>query len=642
MPSLVPHPPLVFDESGAPTSTLYGDVFRSRTGAWAEARAVFVEGCDLTRRWNAPGVRPASFTVLELGFGLGVNFLATLHAWRGQAPPGMRLHYVSIEAHPLGVADLRRVLAVLAAGNADVEQLAMQWPRALPGLHRLSFEHGAVTLTLCLGEAQAMVPRLRLAADAFYLDGFAPACNPAMWQPPLMRALARLARPGATLATWSAAGAVREALAAAGFEVERVPGHAGKRHRLRARYAPRWRTHEPPAALPAWPARKVLVVGAGLAGAAVAAGFARRGWQASVLEAGKAPAGGASGQPLCADHLHLSIDDNVLARLTRAALAFAAHDDSREGVAIGKLAIDRDAAHTARRRAMIEQLGFPRDFVRHVSAREAGELAGIALPRPALWLPDCDVRDPRAVIAAWLGHEAIALRTAATVHALRRDDGQWCAYDAGGALLARAPVAVLANAGDALRLGGLRSFPVRAMRGQSTWLARECVGPLRTSLGGEAWAVPAGERILVGASFENDARLILSREADLGNLGRLARMIGGDAQRWLAHARFASLGLRVATTDRLPAIGQLPDEAGVAAGAEALARNERLALPRAGGLYGACAFGSRGLLWASLAGALLPAMAEGEPLPLEGDLLRAVDPARFVRRRLRQRGGPAA
>ncbi|MBN9461536.1 MAG: FAD-dependent 5-carboxymethylaminomethyl-2-thiouridine(34) oxidoreductase MnmC [Burkholderiales bacterium] len=639
MPALVPHPPIEFDAGGAPLSTLYGDVFRSRSGAWAEAREVFVEGCELARRWGERTGRPASFTVLELGFGLGVNFLATLQAWRESAPPGLRLHYVSIEAHPLSAADLRHALGVLEAPPADAGQLAAQWPRPLPGLHRLAFVDGAVTLTLCLGEAQALLPRLRLGADAFFLDGFAPARNPAMWQPPLMRALARLARPEATLATWSAAGAVRDALAEAGFAVERLAGHGGKRHRLRARYAPRWRSFEPPAPPPSRPSRSALVVGAGLAGAAVAAGFARRGWQVTVLEAGKTVASGGSAQPLCADHLHLSSDDNVLARLTRAALAFAARDGSRSGSPIGKLAVDRDEANTARRRAMIERLGFPEGFVRHVSAQEAGEIAGIAVPHAALWLPDCDACDPRAAIGAWLEHPAIELRTASQVHALRRDDGHWSALDAGGAPLAHAAVAVLANAGDAVRLGGLRSFPIRAMRGQSTWLARECVGPLRTSLSGGAWAVPAGERILIGASFDDDARMILSRAADLGNLDRLARMIGGDPQRWIAHARFASLGLRVATTDRLPAIGELPDEAAVAANAEALARNERIALPRADGLYGAFAFGSRGLLWASLAGALLPAMAEGEPMPLEADLLRTIDPARFVRRRLRQRDG---
>jgi len=116
MPALVPHPPIEFDAGGAPLSTLYGDVFRSRSGAWAEAREVFVEGCELARRWGERTGRPASFTVLELGFGLGVNFLATLQAWRESAPPGLRLHYVSIEAHPLSAADLRHALGVRRRG----------------------------------------------------------------------------------------------------------------------------------------------------------------------------------------------------------------------------------------------------------------------------------------------------------------------------------------------------------------------------------------------------------------------------------------------------------------------------------------------------------------------------------------------
>src|SRR5699024_9078112 len=108
---------------------------------------------------------------------------------------------------------------------------------------------------------------------------------PELWHETLMRSIARLARPEAPFATWTAASAVREALAAAGFAVERVAGHAGKRHRLRGRYAPRWKSFPAPATPPQWRSNDVLVVGAGLAGAAVAAGFARRGWSVQVLEA---------------------------------------------------------------------------------------------------------------------------------------------------------------------------------------------------------------------------------------------------------------------------------------------------------------------------------------------------------------------
>ncbi len=244
MPAIAPHPPLVFDESGTPLSTLYGDVFRSRAGAWAEARAVFVEGCALPQRWDeaARESSGASFTVLELGFGPGVNFLATLEAWRERRDPSARLHFFSVEAHPLCPDDLGRALDALGAfgaAPADVRRLLAQWPAALPGMHRVAFEADAATLTLCFGDARTLVPKLRLGADAFFLDGFAPTRNPHMWEPALLRTLGRLARPGATLATWSAAGAVREALAAAGFEVERVAGHGGKRHRLRARHARR-------------------------------------------------------------------------------------------------------------------------------------------------------------------------------------------------------------------------------------------------------------------------------------------------------------------------------------------------------------------------------------------------------------------
>lgn len=640
MPDFAAHPPLAFDESGTPASSLYGDVFRSRHGAVGEAREVFVEGCELPARWLAPGSSPdvhrQPFCVLELGFGAGVNFLVTLAAWRDAvAKSACRLHFVSVEAHPLSIDDLHAAHDAFGVDGADARRLRARWPRALPGLHVIRFDDAEVTLTLCFGPAETMVRRLRLAADAFFLDGFAPSRNPAMWEPHLMRALARLARPGATLATWTAAASVREALSAAGFAVERVAGHGGKRHRLRARYAPRWRTFEAPPAPPQRPERSAIVVGAGLAGAAVAAGFARNGWRVTVLESGATPCSGGSAQPLCVDHPHLSPDDNVLARLTRAALNLRGRTGARGDAPIGKLVVDADDEDAAHGTMMLERLGFPEAFVRRLDADAASDVAGIRLPRGGLWLPDCEARDPRATIDAWLAADTVQLRTACPVHSLCHEDGVWSAFDAQGRALARASVAVLANAGDAVRLGAMRSFPIRAMRGQSTWLPRECIGPLRTALGGDAWAVPAGERILVGATFDADARMLLSRESDLGNLRRLARVIDGDAEAWLAHARFASLGLRVATTDRLPAIGAIADEAAIERDAEALLRNAKIPLPRRDGLYGAFAFGSRGLLWAWLAATLLPAMAEGAPLPLEVDLLGSIDPARFVRRRLR-------
>ncbi len=635
-----PHPPLAFDESGAPVSTLYGDVFRSRAGAWSEARTVFVDGCQLPQCWAAIGAaKPAaSFTIVELGFGLGVNFLATLQAWREHGAAPARLHYVAIEAHPLSAADLRRALDALGAPVADAGALLAQWPDLLPGLHRLEFDAGAVALTLCLGDAASVLPRLRLAADAFFLDGFAPQRNPRMWEPALIRSLARLARPGATLATWCSAGAVRDALQAAGFDVERVAGHGGKRHRLRARYAPRWRSFAPPAAPPVWHARSALVVGAGLAGAATAAGFARRGWRVTVIEEATRPARGGSAQPLCADHLHLSPDDNPLARLTRAALGCRARDPAIGARSpLGKLMIDADDAESAQRHAMLERLGTPASFARQLSRDEASAAAGLALPRGGLWLPRCDALEPMALVDAWLATPGVELLAGAPVAAMTAGDEGWTARDASGRPIATAAIAILANAGDATRLAGMRSLALRRVRGQSTLLAGERLGALRTVLGGGAYAAPLGDRILVGASFDDGETLEPSRDVDLGNLRRLARTIGGDPLAWFDASRSGPVGFRWTAADRMPAIGAIADEAAAQREAEALLRNERLPLPRTSGLFGAFAFGARGLLWAALAARVLPAMAEGEPLPLESDLLRAIDPGRSLRRMLRRR-----
>ncbi|MBN9426520.1 MAG: tRNA (5-methylaminomethyl-2-thiouridine)(34)-methyltransferase MnmD, partial [Burkholderiales bacterium] len=486
MPALEPHPPLSFDESGAPLSSLYGDVFRSRAGAGDEALAVFVDGCGLRERWmEAAPAFPAVFTVLELGFGLGVNFLSTLRAWRectargGAAARGMRLHYVSVEAHPLTADDLGRGLTALDLWDKEddshgaytaAQRLVDDWPLPLPGMHLIEFGDDTASLTLAFGDAAQKVPSLHLAADAIYLDGFAPSRNPQMWAAPLMKALARLSRPGTRLATYSSAQPVRQALQEAGFELKVLPGHGGKRRRLVAVYAPRWRTFAAPAAAQTWPTREAVVVGAGLAGAAVAAGLARHGWRVTVLERAARAGSGGSAQPLLAEHPHLSPDDNLLARLSRFAL-LRRHAERRgqagepsrrprhgHGVpAEGRLELHADAAEEATRDAMLARLGFPAEFVRAVSREEASDLAGRALPRGGLWFACAGIAEPAALIAGWLGTAPalIDLRCGSAVAELQRSGERWRLLNPEGKLLAEAPLVVLANAGDAARLGQL-------------------------------------------------------------------------------------------------------------------------------------------------------------------------------------------
>ncbi|BBQ01798.1 hypothetical protein BSFA1_69260 (plasmid) [Burkholderia sp. SFA1] len=225
---------LVFRGDGTPYSPRHDDIYHSAAGALAQARHVFIEGNGLPERWRGK----SCFSVIETGFGMGINFLATWAAWRNDAYRTATLDFVSIEKHPFSANDLRAAHAAIIDDRAVAplaDSLAAAWPPLEPGLHRLAFDAGAVTLTLALGDAAQLLPRLAdhgVAADAIYLDGFAPAKNPDMWTPAIFASLARIARHDTTFATYTSAGAVKRALMQNGFAYRKVAGFGGKRAML--------------------------------------------------------------------------------------------------------------------------------------------------------------------------------------------------------------------------------------------------------------------------------------------------------------------------------------------------------------------------------------------------------------------------
>ena len=231
MPSLLELARLILADDGTPYSPAYGDVYHSAAGGHAQATHVFMGGNGLPGRWR----RRSRFVILETGFGLGTNFLATWLAWQNDPQRCAELHFISLEKHPFAAADLARAHQGWPEFAELSAELILQWPAPeslRPGDHRLVLSEGRVVLHLVFGDALECLPKLDAEVDAFYLDGFSPAKNPDLWSPELCRSLHRLAVPGATLATWSVAGAVRRALSDAGFAVEKRPGFAEKRQML--------------------------------------------------------------------------------------------------------------------------------------------------------------------------------------------------------------------------------------------------------------------------------------------------------------------------------------------------------------------------------------------------------------------------
>jgi tRNA U34 5-methylaminomethyl-2-thiouridine-forming methyltransferase MnmC len=220
---------LAWHEGDMPYSRRFDDHYYSKNDGRAECRHVFLAGNGLPERWRDK----ATFRIGELGFGTGLNMLESWRIWRETREPGQRLELLSFEAYPLARDAMARALARWPELSAETGECLRQWPEKPENETTIRVALDPATdLTVLIGEASERIGVIAEPRDAWYLDGFAPARNPAMWSAELMQAVHDATRPGGTFATYTAAGWVRRNLQAAGFTVEKRPGHGGKREMI--------------------------------------------------------------------------------------------------------------------------------------------------------------------------------------------------------------------------------------------------------------------------------------------------------------------------------------------------------------------------------------------------------------------------
>ncbi len=604
-PLTVPTATLQRTPGGTPFSEAFGDVYHSAAGGLAQSRHVFIAGNGLPERWQGRD----SFVVLETGFGLGLNFLATWAAWKADDRRPRRLDFVSVESRPFSRPDLEAALAPFEELAPLAHRLVEAWPPPLAGYHRLHFEDGRVDLTLLLGEARELLPQLVARVDAFYPDGFSPARNPAMWSPELVRELARVAAPGATLATWTVAGGVRAALSDAGFSIEKRAGFGDKREMLAG--------SRPGPAAPRAPERSAVVIGSGLAGSLAAERLASRDWTVDVVEARESWAA----PPVGVLRPVVNLRDAINAQVARSAFLHAlAHYRSLEAHSgpgsivrgCGVLQVTGTSDEAARLEAIASSQGYPAEFLEYVDGERANDLAGRRVSGPGWWFPAAATVSPGALSAALFarGGPAIRRHTGRRVERLEREGAEWRALDAVGRVIARAPVLVLANAADARRLLPEAQLRLSRVRGQVTYLPPSAARTLDVIVSGNGHVAPvAGGGHVVGSTYQHDDADDTVRVADhRENLVRAESMLPGFTEGIDPGSLDGLTGFRATVPDRLPVYGPSALE----------------------GIACATGLGSRGLLWASLGAELLASELEGEPLPLPRDLAGAVSPLRFL------------
>ena len=625
---------------GSPYNPRFGDRYRSELGGLNQAREVFLHGCGLPAAWASQ----PQWCILETGFGLGLNFLLTWQAWKTDPLRPRLLHFVSTEAFPASADDVLRGAAFHPALLPFAQQLQRQLWGLLPGTHRLVFEGGRVLLTLCIGDVKTMLRQQTIAADSVYLDGFSPARNPDMWNLHTCKAVARCCRRGTRIATWTVARSVRDALAQCGFTVSKSPGCPPKRDSLHGEFNPAW---EPKKArtVSARPApSRCVVIGAGLAGAAVAASLSRRGWQVLVLDAAQAPASGASGLPVGVLAPHVSPDDSLLSRLSRSGvratlqqadtLLQAGSDWNPTGV------LERCLDHPRLLPAAWKQecSDAARDWIQPATAEQLAS-CGLSSSEHALWHAKAGWIKPASLVKAWLAAPCVGWRGLSVVSKMVRRADAWHLLNAAGEELACAELVVLAaghasralavsaqtsadpHSGEAAVPPALPLLALQAIRGQLSW------APYAS---GDAQALPKfpvnghgsliagmpleGDQLawVTGSSFERDNADAATRPEDQQhNFEQLQTLLPGVAARLadqFTHGRVnAWAGVRCATPSRLPALGPV----------------EPQYLPD---LWVCSGMGSRGLTFAALCAELLAARLHGEPLPLEQRLADALLP----------------
>ena len=296
-----------------PISKQFGDVYFSKDNGLLETRHVFLNGNDLSTRLSEL-CDFQYFCVGETGFGTGLNILTLWQLWQQvRLDNHSHLHVVSVEKFPLNKADLIRALNVWTELKPLAEKLIQQYPLPISGCHRLSFPEERFSIDLWLGDAQDIFPTIPKiqAVNAWFLDGFAPSCNPDMWQANVLDHMVRLSDFGTTFASFSVAGILKRGLKQHGIQISRPRGFGHKREMLKAIWpnASQEETdtadskqditiqNESEITSSASVQRHIAIIGAGIAGLSSAWAFAQRGHQVTIYEQNE-PLSGASGNPL--------------------------------------------------------------------------------------------------------------------------------------------------------------------------------------------------------------------------------------------------------------------------------------------------------------------------------------------------------
>ena len=615
-------------QSPAPRSIFFDDIYFSGDGP-AETTHVFLQGNNLPQRWEmAP-----RFTIGELGFGTGLNFLTAWDAWRNASKPETaQLHVISFEAFPLETEEIKRAHAAWPQFADLSAKLRAALPPLQPGVHQCHLDE-ETTLTLCYGDALKSLKGLEATIDAWFFDGFSPAKNPAMWAPAVFAQCARLSAPGTSFSTFTVAGSVRRALQQAGFSIEKRPGFGRKREMLAGEIdQPPNTTNRTPwfhcKTAPHTPGARIAIIGGGIAGASLAYALRREGL-VPVLYESKTIASGASGNPAGLIMPRLDNDDTPTAQFFIQSYfhclsilnTIRAQEEGIFSPCGAFLHGTNDKSRT-RNQAIYARGALPQ---LHIEVRDGN-----------LFFPHGGVIDPARYVHALLGDTEVRNTP---VLKLSEDNGCWSVETPNGT--DKADAVIIANGVGALKFSQARSLPLIGSAGQIDWF-EQATAPEHAHVFGPYIAPAPNGGAVIGATYapitisEEPAFTKEATETNIAAIGRHQPEVAACLRTNASHPRAS---VRCTTPDQMPVAGPVPDWGYYSGAYDGLRNGIPKPYPMGKAypnLYIMSGLGSRGLVTAPLVADFLATLIAGTPSPITAAVAETLHPARFFIRDLKR------
>lgn len=681
MPSSSPHhlaePALKWLDDVTLKSKEFDDFYFSSADGLNESSYVFIDGIGGQNYW----VEKDTLTIGETGFGTGLNFLNLWKQWQQNTTEFQRLHYMSVEAFPLTTNSIKKALSVWPELTPFVDQLVEVYPEHHPGIHRLILDQGRVILTLLFGDAAQMLSQVQGQLDGWFLDGFSPSQNDLMWTNNVYSQIARLSKPDAKLATFTAAGHVRRGLESVGFNITKRAGFGIKRECMHGVFIPKDAepshkdgTKRAPWFAPTHPISKkskIAIIGGGIAGLSLANSLKIRGFIPTIfesaVEAGSVGSGNAAGlvQPRLTAANSLDGQFNAMAflhatrRYSGRALGPEVWLDKR-----GVLQLARNAEEEKRFQRLIRESRLPANIMQLLSPKEASDVAQIEIENSALYFPTGGCINPKSLVLEMANafKKSNQFKNNHLIKNLEFQDNGWILSGSTGEenfTTEKFDAAVLANGPFANQTWPDWDIPLHAKRGQvNHFLATDKSSPLACALAFDGYISPAyevdGEMVHIsGASYANfDQNPKPEERGRTANWRRLLeedqKEISDNINIHLDHlglhetsdTKEGRAGLRATVPDHLPILGPIPDHGFYEKHYDDLHHGKHVSRYPEGqmvqGLYCLTGLGSRGVQTSPLLCEALADLMTGEPCALPIDQLAALHPARFQIRTLKK------